>query len=75
MREGQRKAVVLADLVVAAHSPQFSRSALLKKNLKTKFHYDSLAIVASVLKISVLVWTISKELIYLYLFLVYVVFY
>lgn len=66
MREGQRKAVGLADvlasewqflnLVVKIHSPQFTRSALLKKNPKTKFHSDSLAMEAdSVLKISVLV--------------------
>lgn len=82
-REGQRKALGLADvlasewqfldLVVAVHSPQFTGSALLK-NPKTKFHYDSLAIEAnSVLKIPVLVQTISKEFIYFYLFLVYVV--
>lgn len=66
MREGQRKAVGLADvlasewqflnIVVKIHSPQFTRSALLKKNPKTKFHSDSLAMGAdNVLKISVLV--------------------
>lgn len=65
MRQGQRKAVGLADvlasewqyldLVGAVHSTQLTRSALLKKNPKTKFHYDSSAVEAdSVLKISVL---------------------
>lgn len=66
MREGQRKAVGLADvsasewqyldLVIAVHSTQFTRTALFKKKPKLKFHYDCFAIEAdTVLKVSMLV--------------------